>query len=221
MVDELTQSEGAGAVGADGATMVNPSPTPDTGSKRLLLIVAAVVALLVVAGLVAAAVFVFVLGGATETDTTVPVAVDAPTPQPTEAVPDEPEPVSLKRVFTFRDIFDPLLLPLPAETPQSSGLTTDGAAPPGGAPGDPASPGGDPGVTLPENTLFLRDIVSVDGVAAAVLHLNGQDYTLVVGGQIPGTPWQVLSISGNSVVMLYGDVQVTLSVGQGVVSAAK
>jgi len=49
-----------------------------------------------------------------------------------------------------------------------------------------------------------------------VLLLNDQTYTLAAGEVISGTPWQVLSVSSTSVTMLYGDTQVTLTVGQGI-----
>jgi type IV pilus biogenesis protein PilP len=65
------------------------------------------------------------------------------------------------------------------------------------------------------NTLYLNDIVTENGVPRAVLMLNGTTYRLAAGERIPGTPWQVLRIGTTQVTMLYGDTQVTLSVGQG------
>ncbi|MBS3957644.1 MAG: hypothetical protein KGZ40_09005 [Clostridiales bacterium] len=180
------------------------------GSRRTMLIAGAVLGLLAVAGLAAAAVFLFALGGAPGDVPTPDPVVQPGAPQPVEEEqPAEPAPVDLKRVFTFRDIFAPLILPIPEP---SADQTV--------APGQPGAPD-DPGVTLPDGTLFLRDIVTVDGVTAAVLFLDGASYTLAAGGEISGTPWKVQSISGSSVVMLFGDVRVTLTVGQGVVSAAK
>ena len=66
------------------------------------------------------------------------------------------------------------------------------------------------------NTLYLEGVVTQDGVMMAVLRYNGQVYTLAPGGVIPGTPWQVLRVTSTSVTMLYGDIQVTLAVGQGI-----
>ncbi len=45
---------------------------------------------------------------------------------------------------------------------------------------------------------------------------NGVTYTEGAGGTIDSSPWKVLEVNSDSVVMLYGDTQVTLTVGQGV-----
>jgi hypothetical protein len=66
------------------------------------------------------------------------------------------------------------------------------------------------------NTLYLDGVVTQDGVLMAQLRYNGTAYTLAPGGVIPNSPWQVLRVSATSVTMLYGDRQVTLSVGQGI-----
>jgi len=106
-------------------------------------------------------------------------------------------PVANDRVFTFRDIFRPLLKPL---------VTTDTTITPTPDTVTPTTPG----------TLYLQNVVTEDGVLKAVLLLNDQTYTLAAGEVISGTPWQVLSVSSTSVTMLYGDTQVTLTVGQGI-----
>ena len=49
-----------------------------------------------------------------------------------------------------------------------------------------------------------------------MLSWNGQTYTLAEGESIPNTPWQVLEINSSTVVMLYGDARITLSVGVGI-----
>lgn len=109
-------------------------------------------------------------------------------------------PVANDRVFTFRDIFQPLLKPL---------VTTDTTDPTVTPTPDTVTP------TAPD-VLYLQNVVTEDGVLKAVLLLNGETYTLASGEVIPGTPWQVLSVSSTSVTMLYGDKQVTLTVGQGI-----
>lgn len=105
----------------------------------------------------------------------------------------EPAAIAPQDIFTFRDIFDPLIKPPVEESATETSTITD--------------PEGD--------TLYLEDITSEDGAAVAVMLYNGTEYRLKVGGTIPDTPWQVLSIGDTSVVMLYGDSQVTLSIGQG------
>lgn len=110
---------------------------------------------------------------------------------------DPAPPVTNDQVFTFRDIFRPLLRPL---------VTTDTTVTPTPDTVTPTTP----------DTLYLQNVVTEDGVLKAVLLLNGQTYTLAAGEVISGTPWQVLSVSSTSVTMLYGDTQVTLTVGQGI-----
>ena len=56
---------------------------------------------------------------------------------------------------------------------------------------------------------------TVDGVKTATFVWNGASYTLAEDGEIPNSPWKVLQINSNSVVMLFGDTQVTLSTGEG------
>ncbi len=61
-------------------------------------------------------------------------------------------------------------------------------------------------------------VSTVDGEPVAELVWNGQTYTLSEGESIPNSPWKVLSIdtTNGTVVMLYGDSRVTLTVGQGI-----
>jgi hypothetical protein len=67
-----------------------------------------------------------------------------------------------------------------------------------------------------ENTLTLLEVIDENGVRKAVLQLGATKYTLAAGEVISGTPWQVVSIGSTSAVMLYGDTQITLTVGQGI-----
>jgi len=110
--------------------------------------------------------------------------------------------VANSEVFTFRDIFDPLLKPLPDATTTTSTSTSTTTT-------DTVTP-------TTANTLYLDGVVTQDGVLMAVLRYNGSTYTLGPGGVIPNSPWEVLRVSSTAVTMLYGDVQVTLSVGQGI-----
>ncbi|MHB9003203.1 MAG: hypothetical protein ACYC6C_03960 [Coriobacteriia bacterium] len=185
-----------------------------TSRGKIIVIAAAVVGFLVIAGIVAALVFTFVIKDAAQdaltdgqisqvTTSTAPVADDA-------QIIVEPALVPLSDLFTFRDIFDPLLTPV--VTGDGTGTGTGGGTTGTGTDGT----GTFTGVA---NTLYLLDIVVEDGVTKAVMSLNGAEYRLARGETIPDTPWQVLSIGSSSVVMLYGDSQVTLSVGQGVVDS--
>lgn len=113
--------------------------------------------------------------------------------------------IANSEVYTFRDIFVPLIKPLPEETT----TTTTGTTTTSTSETDTVTPTAD-------NTLYLDGVVTQDGVLMAQLRYNGVNYTLGPGGVIPNSPWQVLRVSSSSVTMLYGDVQVTLSVGQGI-----
>jgi type IV pilus biogenesis protein PilP len=108
------------------------------------------------------------------------------------------EQVLNKAIFTFRDIFEPLIKEEPEPTEPTDGSTTDTETP------------------TTEGTLYLNDIVTEDGELKAQLRLNGTTYTLGEGESIPGTPWQVLRVTSTQVTMLYGDTQVTLTIGQGI-----
>ncbi len=202
-----------GGSGYDGVAA--PVEPPVRKNRPVVVMVAAAVLLLVVAAS-AAAVYIFVLSVPEGGELAVAPAPLEQAPVAAQSAEEvvEPAPVPLKRVFTFRDIFDPLIEPAP-EAASGSGTTS----------------GTDPGVTgsttttstasANDGTLTLQNVVSVDGEPAAVLLLNGQTYTLKEGGVISGTPWKVLSIDGQTVIMLYGDVQVTLSVGHGFAPSTK
>jgi type IV pilus biogenesis protein PilP len=170
-----------------------------TGSGKVLAIVAGLAGV----GLVIAVIALLVLGSF-DAD---PGDVEVRIPEQSEGVTEEPAPAASEapsgeasntEVFTFRDIFEPLLQPLPA--PVSSPSTDTSETP-----------------TVSAGALYLDDIVTEDGVLKAVLVYGSTTYTLGSGEVIPGTPWKVLWVTADSVTMLYGDVQVELVVGQGVV----
>jgi hypothetical protein len=163
------------------------------------------VAVLLLAVALGAVAFFFILGGFGE-------APDAVIPPPTTGSTNatgaaEPEPAErpaprLAETFAFRNIFAPTVKPsVPTSDPTGTGTTATTDA---------------TGTAVAENTLFLESVDMVDDRAIATFIWNGQTYQLGEGDQIQGTPWEVLDISGSTVVMLYGDSRVTLVVGQGV-----
>jgi hypothetical protein len=204
---------------ADPAAPVQP-PEDANGKKGFLsttagkavLIVGAVVLLLsalgVVGMLLLGYLFTSSVEDAIESQGQVPVTDQsaAPATGEPEDVIQEPSDVPLNEIFSFRDIFDPLVEPLPPDDGSDTGTGTD-------VDGDTD---GDADADVSTDTLYLQDITSEDGIPIAVLELNGETYRLEEGQSIPDTPWQVLSIGTSSVVMLYGDTQVTLSIGQGI-----
>lgn len=161
------------------------------------------IALVLILGAVAAVFFIFILNKASDEIPQPPVVV----PVETTSTPDgEGEPVErpevpLEDTFAFRNIFQPTIKITVASSDSDDG--TDGTA-------DGEIP------DVPPDTLFLMSVSTVDGEPVAELIWNGQQYSLKEGESIPDTPWQVLSISGDTVVMLYGDARVTLTAGQGI-----
>jgi hypothetical protein len=109
------------------------------------------------------------------------------------AVPTERRPPRLDYHFAFRNIFRPTVRPTPPE-PES----TDASGTP----------------DIPADTLFLQSVSTDDGVAKGEFIWNGATYTAAAGEVLGDTPWKVISINGDTVVMLYGDSRVTLVVGQ-------
>lgn len=204
MVDDLTPQNAA----PTGDPMLDADTKPGffkTSAGRIVLIVGAVLGFLAVAGIAVAVVMTFFLGNAMEdaltTGTT--TTTSQPASGTVEAEPVEPDEIPLSDIFTFRDVFEPLVKPAPVSEETSASGETSGT------------------VEGEAGTLYLQNIVVEDGVSKAVLQYNGTIYTLPQGGVIPGTPWQVLSIGSTSVVMLYGDSQISLSVGQGIVDSSQ
>lgn len=163
------------------------------------------IAVVAVLGALAAIFMIFVLNPTPEDQS----GIVAPPPAVTtgtvsaEASPTLRPADDFEDTFAFRNPFQPTVkITL---TPE---LTADG--------GTGTTDGGDAVVDVPEDTLFLSSVSTVDGVDVANLAWNGTMYTLSEGEAIPDSPWQVLSISGGTVVMLYGDSRVTLTVGQGI-----
>lgn len=196
------------------AVLESPEKKPgflSTPGGRIVAIVVGLGILGIIAG-VAVAIVLYVFGSQAvdelesqiQTPGTSQTTTQTPTVTPTAVTPAGPAAeVPNADVFTFRNIFEPLLKPLAAA----------GAA----APGDGTAVVATDTVTpTAGNTLYLDGVVTQDGVLMAQLRYNGANYTLAPGGTIPNSPWQVLRVSTTSVTMLYGDRQVSLSVGQGI-----
>lgn len=187
------------------------SPAPDAGDKRGLSallsttvgkIVLGVIGFTVIAGLLAAIAFFFFLSRVEQSlEVVVPEAPQQGSATATASgEPVQRRPQRLEDAFIFRNIFRPTVKPaIPAtETAESTGTT------------------GAPGAEVPANTLLLQAVSVIDGEERATLVWNGQTYTVGEGDVLGDSPWQVVSIEGNTVVMLFGDSRVTLVVGQGV-----
>jgi len=167
-------------------------------------IVVGVVALLVLLAIAGAIVVMFASGGVagllnsgtvTVKSKTVTASVTTTSAAGTAPVL-EPSQKPLTSSFTFRNVFAPSIKAPVAPSAETSSSTS--------------------GSTNSPDTLYLIDIVSADGVMKGVFVWNGVTYTEGAGGTIDSSPWKVLEVNSDSVVMLYGDTQVTLTVGQGV-----
>lgn len=203
MSDELNQVQSSEATAAG-------SKKPgflSTATGKIVAIVVGLGVLGIIAG-VAVAIVLYVFGNQVvdEIQTQIeqsPVTAESATSTASVEAKTPATKVSNADVFTFRDIFSPLIEPevvasASSTTPSTTTTTTDTVT--------PTNPG----------TLYLDGVVTEDGVLKAQLRYNGSSYSLAPGGVIPNSPWQVLRVSTSSVVMLYGDVQVTLGVGQGI-----
>ncbi len=208
MSDDRMDATGAHAPEAPGAPEKKEGFF-STSTGRLVGIVGALALLAIIGGVVAAVVLGSLFSDAID-DAVVEVTESGQTGEGSEAATTTVEAASPaaevrnSEIFTFRDIFDPLLEPLPDTSTSTDATST----------ADP----GDTDTVTPEtpNVLYLDGVVTEDGVMKAELSYNGSTYTLGPGEGIPGTPWEVLRVSSTSVTMLYGDIQVTLAVGQGI-----
>lgn len=168
-------------------------------------VVIGAVAFVILLGAAGTAVWMFVLNGgsaASAPPAVQPLAGSAVTTRSASAsatveVPvSEPQERPLESTFTFRNVFAPTMKRPSIETTPSSSETSST-------------------VDVPADTLYLQSVDEVDGERVATFIWNDQTYTLKEGESISGTPWKVLDIGDDYVVMLYGDTEVTLTVGQG------
>lgn len=217
MSDEQTYQDAAGAPGAP-----SQSPAPAAGKPgflsttqgKLIVIGGAVLALLVLLGIVGLLVWLFLFRQTAGSVTTAPVTPPpAVTTAPGSSAASQavepttpPLPVTNANVFVFRDPFIPLLVQAPPSSTVSASSSSTSTS----------EVSANATENVPANTLVLQDVTTVDGIAKAVLLWNGTTYTAGAGERLDDTPWQVLEVSGNSVVMLFGDTKIGLSVGEGI-----
>jgi hypothetical protein len=182
--------------GKDGST---PSFLASRNGKILI----GVLALVVVIAAAIGAFFIFFSGGSAGNNIATTPAVVSKTATQTASIevsPTEPPRKSLPALFTFRNIFRPSSIPV------SEQASTGGTGAPGSA-SDYSS--------IPANTLYFISVENTNGQPVGNFYWNGTVYSGGAGARLGDTPWQVISISGNSATMMFGDTQITLSVGQG------
>jgi len=229
MVEDITSPEGSAAFDAAPEPKQGLAGYAATKSGRLVL---GGIGLLLVLAAIGAILFLFVLrpNDPDSVEALVPPAGAVSAPVTDAEASDEesatmPGTKPLSSTFVFRDVFEPTTKPsTPAGSSQGTstadggtsadGTTSDGSNSDGTDGGDGDGDGDD--VDVPADTLLLQSVSTADGEPVATFVWNGQTYTAGEGDQLGETPWQVLDISGNTVVMLYGDTRVTLTVGQGI-----
>jgi hypothetical protein len=113
-----------------------------------------------------------------------------------------PPELPMDDTFTFRNVFAPTVKPPVKKTTTTSSSSSSSS--------DTSSSS-----DVPKNTLLLKSIVTSNGKKVAILYWNGTDYKCHAGDTVDSSPWKVLTIYSDSVLMLYGDSRVTLTVGQG------
>jgi len=190
---------GVEPTGPEGTVAPLPAAPVKSGgvSKIVLIIVGAVVLL----GVLAAVAF-FALGflgtsllssvGTTaQLNTTPGGAVASSTVSANTSAAALPIPVVTDRdVFTPRNPFEVITPSVPETEAASSSSDASG-------------------------TLILSDIVTENGVRKAVVRLNGTTYTLAAGATVGTSSWSIVEVNTSNIVALYGDVRVTISLGQG------
>lgn len=171
----------------------------------------------VIAGVVAIAVLVVLLAGAAAywrlglgsvggqavaTTTTTPIVV-SPVASSNEGTPSastETTEAPLSETFTFRNVFRPTVKATYTTATTSSTGTTSTA--------------GTIADTDPDALYLVSTTLTPSRLAT--IRWNGTTYSLTEGSQVSTSPWRVEAVYSNSALMLYGDTQVTVTVGQSI-----
>jgi hypothetical protein len=211
--DDMNMS-GEEPIVPEGTVAPLPAPPlikPGMARRNILLIIASVIVLVVLIGFVVAG---FLIAGSTTANlpgnAPVTVVPGGPTTgstgttgsaTPTGAIPPVP-PVSNDDAFSPRNPFSPIppIAIVSATTVDDSTNTSSTA----GNNNDDNT-----------NTLTLQDIVTENSVLKAVVKLNGHTYTLAAGEQVGSSNWSISEVHSDYIVALFGDVSVTLHLGQG------
>ena len=190
-----------------GEPPVSPSPEPKAASP-IVTFLSSSTGKLVVGGIILFAVlvavgalaFFFLLSPSDET-VIPPAPAGGSAPATETAVPTSPPEQMLDETFTFRNVFAPTVtMPSTPDEPSAD---------------SPSSSTTSETPNVPADTLVLTSISTENGEPLATFIWNSAQYVVGEGDQVGDSPWEVVTINSDSVVMLYGDSQVTLTVGQG------
>jgi type IV pilus biogenesis protein PilP len=187
-------------------TAVDETPKKSFFATTTGRVVIAVLALVLIVALFGGAFFMIVVPALQQvqqsavTQTTSTTATSTSTPTTTVAAV-EPVQQPLSVTFTFRNVFEPTVDMSAVSSNESTSSSSNTAS---------STP------NVPANTLLLMSISSENGEPVAVFWWNGAEYTVGEGDTVDSSSWKVLEINSDSVLMLYGDTQITLSVGEGI-----
>jgi len=187
-----------------------PASVGAAKNKTMLLLVGFGALAIIAAVIVALVVFVPMSSTTTTAPSSPATSTGGSSQSATDTAAEVKEPASAvvnSEVFTFRDIFLPLLSkdtsPTTSATTVADSSTTTTVAATSSS-------------TSTAGTLYLTDVSSENGTYTGTFVLDGKTYTLGDGDQVGTSPWQVVTVNSSSAVMLYGDTRVTLTVGQGI-----
>jgi hypothetical protein len=197
----------------EGTVEAPPAPPlikPGMAKRNILLIVAGAIVLIALVAFVAYALLLVGSSAVPGTPSATPGTPGtpgsvAPSTSPTAALLPVAE-VDWRDVFTPRNPFK-VIKPVQIAVPEPEEDTDTG--------GNNNNNGGNDDEEEEDATLTLEDIVTEDDVRKAVVKLDGVTYTLGAGEQVGDSDWSIVEVNEETVVVLYGDVRIELSIGQG------
>jgi hypothetical protein len=177
----------------------------------------------IVIGALLAGFLVFtLLGGGEEPPPFPPIPTTSPLPSTPTPSPGGP-PI---QNFTGRDPFSvpPGLSPSPSPTTGVDGTGTpspspgdgdgdgDGGTPPTNGDGEPTAPGDGSSQNVGGSTVVLLDVFERDGATMVQVEVDGTVYNVGIGERFAGGRFELLSVSGNCAMFLFGDEQFSLCI---------
>ncbi|MHB1341639.1 MAG: hypothetical protein ACYC77_07795 [Coriobacteriia bacterium] len=205
MTDEITTSAPVEGAAVPAASPAKPAFF-STAMGKVVMVLGALSVLAIIAAVVIFVAMFVLFPTSPEVEVRVPEGQQQPAggtdASGTPAATQPAARVTNDEVFTFRDIFKPLLVAADedeaAPSPSQDSTSTDDAT------------------EYAADTLYLLSVSTEGDTPEARMVWDQESYTLSEGDSIPDSPWKVLEIRDDSVVMLFGDQQVILTVGQGI-----
>ena len=137
----------------------------------------------------------------------------------TDTAKDEkPEELTSFEVYEYKDPFEPLITEESTGTPGSGDTTpTTPTTTPGdeGDEGEESSTGSGEETTGPQ-VLEVQDIYTENGTKYSSVKYGSSVHKVKEGDRVNESPYEVLTIGTDSVVFLYGDQRVQVSIGESI-----